>query len=186
MARSFVPGALSAWVLYNKSIPLAPLELTVEVPERVGARGEVVEPLDEEPARKALRRLYARGVEALTISLFNAYANSVHERRLARDRAGRGARRVGPVFRLDRGAAAGSESSQSARQRPGLPVVCGRPRTRIAGPAEDPAVPEAIIEAANPYMPCAVIHLSPRLPGLSRSSEDSGKPINPPFSHKFD
>ncbi len=82
VARSFVPGALSGWVLYNKSIPLAPLELTVEVPERVGARGEVVEPLDEEAARKALRRLYARGVEALTISLFNAYANSVHERRL--------------------------------------------------------------------------------------------------------
>jgi hypothetical protein len=34
-------------VLYNKSIPVAPLEPTVEVPERIGASGEVVEPLDE-------------------------------------------------------------------------------------------------------------------------------------------
>jgi N-methylhydantoinase A len=48
IARSFVPGALSGWVLYNKSIPLAPLELTVEVPERICARGEVVMPLEEE------------------------------------------------------------------------------------------------------------------------------------------
>ncbi len=60
IARSFVPGALTGWVLYNKSIPLAPLELTVEVPERIDARGEVVEPLDEAATRQALRRLKSR------------------------------------------------------------------------------------------------------------------------------
>jgi len=51
-----VPGALSGQVLYNKSIPLASLEPTVEVPERIGASGEVVEPLDEAAARDVLRR----------------------------------------------------------------------------------------------------------------------------------
>ncbi|HVB78432.1 MAG TPA: hydantoinase/oxoprolinase family protein [Candidatus Binataceae bacterium] len=82
IARSFVPGALTGWVLYNKSIPLAPLELTAEVPERVGARGEVVEPLDEAATRQALRRLKSRRIEALTISLINAYANGMHEQRI--------------------------------------------------------------------------------------------------------
>jgi N-methylhydantoinase A len=82
IARSFVPGALTGWVLYNKSIPLAPLELTVEVPERVGARGEVVEALDEAATRQALRRLKSRRIEALTISLINAYANGAHEQRI--------------------------------------------------------------------------------------------------------
>ena len=82
IARSFVPGALSGWVLYNKSIPLAPLEFTAEVPERIGARGDVVELLDETAAREALRALKRRGIESLTISLINAYANGAHERRV--------------------------------------------------------------------------------------------------------
>ena len=82
IARSFVPGALSGWVLYNKSEPLAPLECTVEVSERMSARGEVIEALDEDAARHALQRLKTRGIEALTISLINAYANGVHEERV--------------------------------------------------------------------------------------------------------
>ena len=82
IARSFVPGALSGWVLYNKSDPLASLECTVEVSERIGATGEIVDPLDEAQARQALRSLRARRIEALTISLINAYANGRHEQRL--------------------------------------------------------------------------------------------------------
>ena len=82
IARSFVPGALSGWVLYNKSEPLAALECTVEVSERISATGEVVDPLDEAQARQALRSLRARQIESLTISLINAYANGRHEQRL--------------------------------------------------------------------------------------------------------
>ena len=82
IARSFVPGALSGWVLYNKSEPLAPLECTVEVAERISASGEIVASLDETQARHALRSLKTRQIEALTISLINAYANGVHEQRL--------------------------------------------------------------------------------------------------------
>ena len=82
VARSFVPGGLGAWVIYNKSAPLAPLELTVEAKERLSARGEVVEPLDEDDLRQKLRQLKQRDVEALTVSLINAYANGVHERRI--------------------------------------------------------------------------------------------------------
>jgi N-methylhydantoinase A len=83
IARSFVPGGLGGWVIYNKSAPLAPLELTVEAPERVSAKGEVLEPLDEAAMGEQLRFLKARGIEALTVSLTNAYANEAHERRIA-------------------------------------------------------------------------------------------------------
>ncbi|HEX5649248.1 MAG TPA: hydantoinase/oxoprolinase family protein [Steroidobacteraceae bacterium] len=82
IARSFVPGGLGGWVIYNKSLPMAPLALTVEAVERVGAKGEVVTPLDETKLREDLRALGARRIEALTVSLINAFANDAHERRI--------------------------------------------------------------------------------------------------------
>jgi N-methylhydantoinase A len=82
IARSFVPGGLGGWVIYNKSLPLAPLACTIEAEERVGARGEVVRALDEENLRGELRRLRAKNIEALTVSLINAYANDRHEKRI--------------------------------------------------------------------------------------------------------
>ncbi|MBX9605925.1 MAG: hydantoinase/oxoprolinase family protein [Gammaproteobacteria bacterium] len=82
IARSFVPGGLGAWVVYQRSEPLAPLELTIEADERIDARGQVVQALDEAALRAALTRLAREGVEALTVSLINAYANDLHERRV--------------------------------------------------------------------------------------------------------
>ena len=80
IARSYVPGGLGAWVIFNKTPPLAPLKLTVEARERIGAKGEIVEPLDEDALRESLRHLKRQGIDALTISLFNSYTNDVHER----------------------------------------------------------------------------------------------------------
>jgi len=82
IARSFVPGGLGGWVIYNKSEPLAPLELTVEADERIGGDGSIVAPLDEARLRDALRGLSNSSVEALTVSLVNAYANGSHEQRI--------------------------------------------------------------------------------------------------------
>jgi len=82
VARSYVPGGLAGWIIWPKPEPLAALDDTVEVRERVGARGEIVRELDEAGAREALKYLKRRGVEAITVSLINAYANSAHERRL--------------------------------------------------------------------------------------------------------
>lgn len=82
IARSFVPGGLGGWVIYQRADPIAPLELTVEACERVGADGRVVEALDEEKLRRSLRELRAADIEALTVSLINAYTNDVHERRI--------------------------------------------------------------------------------------------------------
>jgi N-methylhydantoinase A len=83
IARSYVPGGLGGWVIWNKADPLAPLEHTIEASERIGAKGEVLEPLDEAALRRDLERLLGSGIEALTVALFNAYANDAHERRIA-------------------------------------------------------------------------------------------------------
>jgi N-methylhydantoinase A len=83
IARSFVPGGLAGWIIWPKPEPLAALENTVEVPERVGSDGTVIQELDEEATRAALRRLRDNGVEALAVSLINAFANDAHERRIA-------------------------------------------------------------------------------------------------------
>jgi N-methylhydantoinase A len=83
IARSFVPGGLGGWVIYDKSDPMAPLECTVEVPERIGADGRIVHPLDEAGARAALQQLQGKNIEALTISLINSFTNPAHEQRLA-------------------------------------------------------------------------------------------------------
>src|SRR5699024_3506443 len=58
------------------------LEDTVEVAERIGSEGEIVRELDEDDVRAQLRRLKSQGVEALSISLLNSYANPAHERRV--------------------------------------------------------------------------------------------------------
>ena len=83
IARSYVPGGLGGWVIYDKSDPMAPLECTREIPERIGADGSVVEPLDEAATRTALEALAGQGIEALTVSLINSFTNGDHERRVA-------------------------------------------------------------------------------------------------------
>jgi N-methylhydantoinase A len=82
IARSFVPGGLAGWIIWPKPRPLAALEDTIEVGGRMGADGAEVRPLDEAGARAALERLKALGVEAVTVSLINAYVNPAHERRI--------------------------------------------------------------------------------------------------------
>ena len=51
MARSQTPGPLAGWMIMIKPDPLADLEMTRGVAERVNARGELIKPLDESQAR---------------------------------------------------------------------------------------------------------------------------------------
>jgi N-methylhydantoinase A len=83
IARSFVPGGLAGWIIWPKPEPLAALEDTVEVRGRLDAKGEVVTELDEDDVRLQLRKLKRQGVEALSVSLINSYANGAHEQRVA-------------------------------------------------------------------------------------------------------
>jgi N-methylhydantoinase A len=82
IARSLVPGGLAAWIIWPKPQPLAALEDTIEVGGRIDAQGREVRPLDEAGARAALERLKGQGVEAITVSLINAYLNGAHEKRI--------------------------------------------------------------------------------------------------------
>ena len=83
IARSFVPGGLAGWIVWPKPEPLAALEDTVEILGRMDAQGNEVRPIDDANIRAALETLKAQGVEALTVSLINAYLNGTHELRVA-------------------------------------------------------------------------------------------------------
>ena len=82
IARSFVPGGLAGWIVWPKPQPLAALEDTVEIKGRMTAQGRELRPIDDDDIRAALRQLKERGVEALTVSLMNAYLNGAHEARV--------------------------------------------------------------------------------------------------------
>ena len=82
IARSYVPGGLGGWIIYNKSLPMAPLACTIEADERVSAKGDVVRALDEKALRASLKKLKSQKIEALTVSLINSFANPAHERRV--------------------------------------------------------------------------------------------------------
>src|ERR687895_335627 len=80
LAPSQTPGPLAGWIIMVKPDPPAALEDTREAKERMSAQGEVVEPVDREQVEEIVRDLVESGVETLTVSLINSYANRAHER----------------------------------------------------------------------------------------------------------
>ena len=82
IARSFVPGGLGGWVIYNKSDPLAPLALTIEADERMSAKGEVISSLKVGKLANDIKELSKKGIEAITVSLINSFANDKHEKEI--------------------------------------------------------------------------------------------------------
>lgn len=80
VARSYCPGGLGGWVSFVKKPLLAPLELTIEARERMGADGNTVTELDEKALRRDLETLKNKGrIDALTICFVNSYINNKHE-----------------------------------------------------------------------------------------------------------
>ncbi len=57
----------------------------LEIGERIGARGEIVQPIDDAEIVAAAKRIADMGVQSVAISFLNAYANPAHERQV-RDR----------------------------------------------------------------------------------------------------
>jgi 5-oxoprolinase (ATP-hydrolysing) len=64
-------------------LPTLLYERAIEVDERIGARGEVVAPLDLARAEADLRAAYADGIRAVAIVLMHGYRFPAHERALA-------------------------------------------------------------------------------------------------------
>ena len=58
-------------------------ERVIEVDERIGARGEVVSPLDEAPARRAMQNAFDAGIRAIAIAFMHGYRYPAHEDRVA-------------------------------------------------------------------------------------------------------
>jgi N-methylhydantoinase A len=82
LARSQTPGPLAGWIIMVKPDPPAALEDTREAKERMSAQGEPIEPVDREQVAGIVRDLVESGVETLTVSLINSYANPAHEREI--------------------------------------------------------------------------------------------------------
>jgi N-methylhydantoinase A len=70
-------------VFYRKPQPLVTRDLAFEVAERLDPDGNVIVPLDEESVRQTLAQVLESGAESVAVSLLHAYANPVHERRVA-------------------------------------------------------------------------------------------------------
>lgn len=66
----------------DKPQPLVPRPLTRGVSERIDCQGEIVVPLDESGARKAIRELLEQGIEAISICLLWSFKNPIHEQKL--------------------------------------------------------------------------------------------------------
>src|SRR5438034_8132829 len=82
LARSQTPGPLAGWIIMIKPDPPAALEDTREANERMGAHGNVVEPVDRAQVVGIVRELVGSRVESLTVSLINSYGNPAHEREI--------------------------------------------------------------------------------------------------------
>ncbi|MDQ6805914.1 MAG: hydantoinase/oxoprolinase family protein, partial [Actinomycetota bacterium] len=63
--------------------PLVPRDLRFEVRERVGADGEVVQPLDLETVDKVVTQLRECGAEAVAVTFLHSYRNPRHEQEMA-------------------------------------------------------------------------------------------------------
>ncbi|WP_432003789.1 hydantoinase B/oxoprolinase family protein [Streptomyces sioyaensis] len=64
-------------------LPEALYDRVIEVPERIGAHGELVRPLDAEHVRRALIRARADGLRSAAVVLLHGYRHTDHERAVA-------------------------------------------------------------------------------------------------------
>jgi N-methylhydantoinase A len=63
--------------------PLVPRDMRMEVGERTGADGTVLEPVNDEDVRAAAEELRRRGAETVVIGFLHSYANPANERACA-------------------------------------------------------------------------------------------------------
>ncbi len=69
-------------LMFEKPLPIAPPSRTGEIPERVGAGGEVITPLDEKSARRAIAKVLETKVDAVAVCLLFSFLHPEHERRV--------------------------------------------------------------------------------------------------------
>src|SRR5699024_155855 len=67
----------------NIQLPDAIYQKVVQVEERISAKGEIIQPLDEGFARQQFKKAYDAGLRAIAIVLMHGYRYPAHEKRLA-------------------------------------------------------------------------------------------------------
>lgn len=67
---------------FEKAKPLVPRDRAVVVGERLGPKGEVLRPLEDDSVRDAAAILRREGVESVAVCLLHAYVNPDHEQRV--------------------------------------------------------------------------------------------------------
>ena len=82
IARHSVPGQWGAIYSWVKPQRVVPLEWVLEVDERVGASGEVVEALDEASVESAIARIEREGIRTVAVCLLHSYRDGRHEQRI--------------------------------------------------------------------------------------------------------
>ncbi|MCZ6452296.1 MAG: hydantoinase/oxoprolinase family protein, partial [Deltaproteobacteria bacterium] len=80
-------GRENRYELYDLNLelarPLVPRHLRFDVPERIMADGEVLQPLDEDFVRRLVAELRDKGIRAVAVCYLNSFRNPLHERRTA-------------------------------------------------------------------------------------------------------
>jgi len=82
IGRHDIPRKANLFTWVKPPRPVPPQDIW-EIPGRISADGEEVEPLDVTAVRQAARDIAAAGVRTVAIVLLNSYANPAHERRVA-------------------------------------------------------------------------------------------------------
>ena len=77
-----VRSATYDYLTYPKPPMLVPQRDTIQIPERMDFRGNVLRPLDEAETRRRLTRLKDAQVESIAVCLLFSFMNPAHEQRL--------------------------------------------------------------------------------------------------------
>ncbi|CAN5847504.1 hydantoinase/oxoprolinase family protein [soil metagenome] len=82
IARQSVPEGYGNSYFWVKPPRIVPLHHVREIPERLGADGEVVRALDTDTAADVARWFRARGIDTVGISFLHSYADPAHEQQV--------------------------------------------------------------------------------------------------------
>ncbi len=157
---------LYAWIKPRRPIPTSRV---IEVRERVGAGGTVLQPLDEASVRKAAETCRRLDVQAVAICLLHAFANPAHERRVAEilreELPGVAITASSDVLPVIREYERSLATALNAVVMPGVATYVSRLETRLT--AEGMHAPLLLMQSNGGVAGASVIRRAPALTALS-------------------
>lgn len=157
--------------LYNWVKPARPVPSSrvVEVDERIGAAGVVLEPLDEASVARAVAALRQMQVDAVAVCLLHSYANPAHEVRVAeilrRDLPGVAVTISTDILPVVREYERSLMSVLNASVMPGVTTYIGRLERRLTEAGV--AAPLLLMQSNGGIAGAATIQRAPALTALS-------------------